>query len=153
MNQPCPARGVKIAWTAFWCVATLLLAVLWVRSYWHGDGIETQRLHKRWLIALAGGGFSIGWGESTYGSDDRAWGYIHEQPHDSHLPPSFFGFRCELVPGNSSVVGPYWFPIAITAALAAVPWLPRSARFSLRSLLIATTLVAVALGLIVWASR
>ncbi len=42
-------------------------------------------------------------------------------------------------------------PIAIAAALAALPWLRW--RFSLRTLLIATTLVAVVLGLIMWAVR
>ena len=39
------------------------------------------------------------------------------------------------------------------AALAAAPWIRWSRRFSLRTLLIATTLVAVVLGLIVYAAR
>jgi len=38
-----------------------------------------------------------------------------------------------------------------TVIAATVPWLKPS--FSLRTLLIATTLVAVVLGLIVWAAR
>jgi hypothetical protein len=45
---------------------------------------------------------------------------------------------------------PYWFVIAMSAALATVPWLRW--RFTLRTLLIATTLVAVMLGLIVWSA-
>ena len=153
MNQPRPARSLKVAWSLFWGVATLVLVVLWVRSYWHGDGIETQRLHKRWLVASCDGGVSIGWSETTYGGRDRQWGYIHEQPTDCHLPPSFFGFRCELVPGNSSVVSLYWFPVAIAAAVATIPWVSWSTRFSLRTLFIATTLVAAVLGWIVWVSR
>jgi hypothetical protein len=43
---------------------------------------------------------------------------------------------------------PTWFPAGLTAAFAALPWI-RLKRFSLRTLLIATTLIAVALRLIV----
>ena len=43
--------------------------------------------------------------------------------------------------------------LLLVAALVAVPWIPYSRRFSLRTLLIATTLVAVVLGLAVWAGR
>ena len=42
----------------------------------------------------------------------------------------------------------HWLPALLFAAVAAIPWLRW--RFSLRTLLIATTLVAVVLGLIVW---
>jgi hypothetical protein len=49
---------------------------------------------------------------------------------------------------------PYAFPILLTFTLAVAPWTNDRAfaRFSLRSLLIATTLVAVGLGLAVWAA-
>jgi hypothetical protein len=43
---------------------------------------------------------------------------------------------------------PYWPPTIGFGVLAAIPWLRR--RFTLRTLLIATTLLAVVLGLIVW---
>ena len=46
---------------------------------------------------------------------------------------------------------PYAWPVLVLLALTALPRVPT--RFSLRTLLIATTLVAVALGLIVWAVR
>jgi hypothetical protein len=52
--------------------------------------------------------------------------------------------------GNWPLTFPLWFPTALAATLAAGPWIPVSCRFSLRTLLIATTLVAVVLGLIVW---
>ena len=44
-----------------------------------------------------------------------------------------------------------WQPILPAAVLMVVPWLPY--RFSLRTLLIATTLIAVLLGLIMWAKK
>jgi hypothetical protein len=46
---------------------------------------------------------------------------------------------------------PHWFPVLLLATLATAPWLRR--RFSLRTLLIATTLVAVGLGVVVYAAR
>lgn len=41
---------------------------------------------------------------------------------------------------------PQWFPVLLSATLAAAPWI--RSRFSFRTLLIAVTLVAVMLGLI-----
>jgi hypothetical protein len=46
---------------------------------------------------------------------------------------------------------PHWFAASVVTLIAATPWL--RFQFSLRTLLIATTLVAVVLGLVVWASR
>ena len=46
---------------------------------------------------------------------------------------------------------PIWGAVLLAAALAAAPWLRW--RFSLRTLLIVTTLVAVVLGLAVYAAR
>jgi hypothetical protein len=50
-----------------------------------------------------------------------------------------------------SIMFPHWFAAVLTAMLAGVPWIRR--RFSLRTLLIATTLVAVGLGTIFALSR
>ena len=52
------------------------------------------------------------------------------------------------------VSGPYWLAVLLVGMSASLPWLsllPK--RFSLRTLLIATTLLAVALGLIAWTLR
>jgi hypothetical protein len=45
---------------------------------------------------------------------------------------------------STTVSAPWWLPVAFALALAAVPWL----RFSLRTLLIGMTVIAVLLGLI-----
>jgi hypothetical protein len=49
-----------------------------------------------------------------------------------------------------TVIVPDWFLIGVALALSFVPWKKWSWRFTIRTLLIAMTLVAVALGLIVW---
>jgi hypothetical protein len=45
---------------------------------------------------------------------------------------------------------PDWLVVSLCVAIGFVPWLPWPRQFSLRTLLIATTLIAVALGIIVW---
>jgi hypothetical protein len=50
----------------------------------------------------------------------------------------------------TELIIPYWLPCLATATLAIIPWLRR---FSLRTLLIAMTLIAVVLGLVIWAAR
>jgi hypothetical protein len=52
--------------------------------------------------------------------------------------------------GATGLIVPDWFGVLIFLALASIPWIRSSIQFSLRTLLIATTLVAVLMGLIVW---
>ena len=63
---------------------------------------------------------------------------------------SIFGLDASAYPNYVMVYLPHWLPAMIVAAIGTAPWLPWFSRFSLRTLLIATTLVAVVLGLIVW---
>ena len=46
---------------------------------------------------------------------------------------------------------PYWLLVLLASACAVIPWIRK--RFSLRTLLIATTVAAVLLGIILWMSR
>jgi hypothetical protein len=67
----------------------------------------------------------------------------------------FLGFHFARLPDFGwKLFVPYWFLVVIagiSAALCGIPWVKW--HFSLRTLLIATTLVAVGLGVIVYASR
>jgi hypothetical protein len=61
-----------------------------------------------------------------------------------------WGFTGELFSLSNWVVQtPYWFIVVLTTVITIAPWLT-TRRFSLRTLLFATTLVAVVLALIVW---
>jgi hypothetical protein len=53
--------------------------------------------------------------------------------------------------GGTGIIAPHWFPLVIALSFVGVPWIRW--RFSLRTLLIATTLVAVGLGLIAILAR
>ncbi len=66
--------------------------------------------------------------------------------------PLGFGLMVDHTP-QSIPYGPHWIVALVAALVGALPWALKIRRFSLRTLLIATTLVAVVLGLAVWASR
>jgi hypothetical protein len=65
---------------------------------------------------------------------------------------SWIGFGAYWLSSTDyGVLVPHWFLLVLAGTFAALPWLRW--RFTLRTLLIATTLVAVVLGLAVWFRR
>jgi hypothetical protein len=140
-------RKLRIAWSVGWGVAAVALIALWVRSYTWFD-----------LVILS----------PNYGMVSE-WGGIDMTPvlippgpvlnrlvsmrggkgSYARLDYSLVGFGYSHTPTLPRIGIPYWFPFLLLVALAALPWLGVPARFTTRTLLIATTLVAAALGLIV----
>jgi hypothetical protein len=122
-------------------VLALLLVVLWVRSY---QFIDISGFSRHALVSMSGKFFVV---ESIefYVQMDLSAPNVALLSHfwGSSIPIS--GVSLELV--GKSLTVPYWFAVAVLCLISAVPWLPR--RFSLRTLLIATTLVAVVLGVVV----
>ena len=53
-------RKLRIAWSVVWGIATVLLIVLWVRSYWKAEAVtfyETNADYidiflRRWIVAI-----------------------------------------------------------------------------------------------------
>jgi hypothetical protein len=64
---------------------------------------------------------------------------------------NYHGFGFLFYSPSLAVRVPHCLTVLFVSALATLPWLRW--RFSLRTLLIATTLVAAVLGLVVWAAR
>jgi hypothetical protein len=62
-----------------------------------------------------------------------------------------YGFNFQSHPGGWFCTVPHWFAVLLSMIFAVVPWLHWSKNFSLRTLLIVTTLIAAVLGLIVYA--
>jgi hypothetical protein len=149
---------LRIAWSVAWGVVAVLLCVLWVRSYWWDDivyriypaNIETS-------ISSCYGYVFVGHLDLREADDlptphpPTALTYICRPAKPFKLKHTFLWLQ---TPKALNVFVPFWAVILGFIFTAAAPWIgnfPR--RFSLRTLLVATTLVAVALGLIVWASR
>ena len=140
---------LRIAVTALSLMACALLIALWVRSYRVPDGFVRA--------------FGIAWS-----SQDGALSLVYPadfaaDPNEEKVVVSYMMPKFEPVPldwtvdsygfrflGSWSiwvVIISYAYPVVFFGTLTFAPWLRLS--FSLRTLLIATTLVAVALGVIV----
>jgi|tagenome__1003787_1003787.scaffolds.fasta_scaffold20707841_3 hypothetical protein len=135
-------HGPRIAWSVFCVLTCILLASLWVRSYFVLDSWEAPSAN-----------FDSGVGQCTFSFLNNVadqWRYVAVDVGNWSNLPSLFAFSLDT---HDSVTldFPHWFLVALLAAFSAIPWVRW--RFSLRTLLIATTLVAVVLGLIVWSIR
>ena len=152
-------RMLRITWSVFWGIVAMLLVALCVRSYLiddvviaPGDGSRRLGSGKGWI--------TIRWMEPrpipklkfktwhlvSLSVDDLA--RRQANLHIKTRPPRF-----GLI-DSGAVQFPYWLATALCAGMSLAYWQPKIvARFSLRSLLIITTLVAMVLGLIGWARQ
>jgi hypothetical protein len=138
-------RYLRIAVTALSVTACVLLIALWVRSYRWTDSTMTQPQATSYRGKLIVAEMFV---------------FEFKRPTAISSPPKYrFGIFSssdvghELSPINPLFTIPYWSFVLVSGALAVAPWIRWSNRFSLRTLLIATTLVAVALAAIVYAAR
>jgi hypothetical protein len=153
-------RKLRIAWSVTCGVLCLLLIVLWVRSYWWDEVFFFPAGGKRYHSQSWCGRIVVGRSEFKKGQARNV--QFWRQPVTSglreiaHIGENVLGFKYLHSPPPSliSVTFPDWFLVSVFATVAVLPWIRKlSWRFSLRTLLIATTLVAVMLGLVVWAAR
>jgi hypothetical protein len=145
-------RKLRITWTVFCVIAAVLVIVLWVRSccYLTTDIFTfapTTSLNLR--IGTALGAVQVQWQDRTLsywqtGIRSFTWsGMVKPQIH-------FFRILFRFQHGPDRLIFSLFYPLLLGGALALAPWIRYiSLRFSLRTLLIATTLVAVLLGLVV----
>jgi hypothetical protein len=142
----------------------VLLIALWVRSYWTVSNIQIGNIAGHNFQLVLGTGhicFRLEDSLADNGSDHPRFATAFDNL--DRTSPSFASFSGE---GWSSSVGltlnererndikivfSHWFASVFLVLLSAAPWL--SWRYTLRTLLIATTLVAVVLGIIVWAAH
>jgi hypothetical protein len=147
MNRPRILRLLRITWTAGCAVVCLLLIVLWVRSYtkWDQAWIGGFGAHR---IGSLRGCIEFYSSQSIPFARPGSWG-VNVGSADTHFFTTW-GFALPHTAFNDiRIIFPHWLPIALSLALAVAPWLKESWRFSLRTLLIAVTLLAVLLGAVI----
>jgi hypothetical protein len=131
-------KYLRIAVTALSLTACVLLIVLWV--YGSANGISAStRTTKYYLLPREGCVILL-----TGSVSAKPLG-LFEGP--SELP----SFEVVRFGAWTFFKVPYWMLVPSFAILAGAPWVPR--RFSLRTLLITTTLVAVGLGTVIYMAR
>ncbi len=149
----------RIACTAFCGITAVLLVVLWVRSQnridritWHYDNA------KAFQVGTLPGAFDLNLFVDRpipvpRSLAARPWMTEWFESMQYINGETYWWFA--VLSGNKfhSVVIPNWFLMLSCCGFGSVPWLPWSKRFSLRTLLLAMTLVAVVLGVLVWMVR
>ena len=160
-------RKLRIAWSVAWGVVAVLLVVLWVRSYWWIDYINGPP-YGSYRFGLAS---SNGWLTTRYRNgmlrptSFPKWAWesttqedmekMYQQSEALAKQRNTIFRRATFQFGwveDWGVQFPLWVPLLFCGMVAGVVWVLPS-KFSLRTLLIAMTLVAVVFGLIVYASR
>jgi hypothetical protein len=136
-------RRLRIAWMAFFGVLCVLLVVLWVRSYWQLDWLRVKQRAKS--VASLEGRLRFNDVFNINPARPQRVGGLMINYFDGDSISVWSAPRGAVVPVGVGSSIPYWPLVLVTFTLAAVPCLPR--RFSLRTLLITTMLVAVLLGL------
>jgi hypothetical protein len=155
-------RKLRIAWSVFSGLACVLVMLLWVRSYWWADFLNAPIGANGYSLSSVRGRLGVdarpaevavtGWEYSNGRMDDPHESADTPQPNrDDDMSDSFSVTTVTTTELLRVVTLPHGLLSLLFATVAAIPWVRRS--FSLRSLLIATTLVAVVLGIIVFATR
>jgi hypothetical protein len=161
-------RKLRIAWSLAWGIVAILLVALWARSYWHYDwlgGLSIVPTTNGQLITTGGCLFESAtgaivvvfkgdWRESL--ENLRSFGTSSPEPNlrvtGNEGESACSGFRFKRYSASTYRAAiPHWFGILIAGIAALIVWLPW--RFSVRTLLVVTTFVAIGLGLLVWAIR
>ena len=143
-------RVLRIGWTVGCVVVAVLLIILWSTSYW-------WRYEFDWPMGSAAAGIESFEGGVVFryfklAPNTPNWTIlgIESVERARQLNGNRLDYFTSNFTSNSMLLSvPHLLLILVTATMGADPWLPR--RFSLRTLLLATTLVCVALGVVLWA--
>jgi hypothetical protein len=137
----------RIAVSVFFGVLTVLLCLMWMRSFWRYDYVSHEQVD--YTICVSNNGYL------EFRRSRSRW-FSSNKPIDATWTMGstsangrFFQHLFWQDQRFTSYILPYSYLVFATAIGAALPWL-LSSRFSLRAMLIATTLVAILLALGVW---
>lgn len=147
-------RYLRIVVSVACLVACVLLLALWARSYSWADTASVRFAGSRtYLLQSIDGKVRC----ATSATRGNVGVHFRKQRPEAVREseeglPAVAGLRATRVDEQLAWrVVPHWFFSALLVFVAAIPWLQW--HFSLRVMLIATTLVAVILGVFAWLAR
>jgi hypothetical protein len=144
-SMPRYLRYLRIGFSITCGIVAVLLVVLWIRSYRAENVITIFRSNSiGWHVVFWDGQVAVTSAPYVRGNPG-AWRLYNS------WEPGIFGFNRFATPTSHSVKVPAWSIPTILASLATLPW-PRW-RFSLRTMLIVTTIIGLLLGLIIATTR
>lgn len=146
------AGWLRIAVSAVSGVCCVLAIVLWVRSYWRLDILEMRTGSRALQASAVDGSVAIALLEPTWSIHRTFLSVVAGGAADWRKGGSL-GFSRTRDGRLTAWVAPHWLTVLVFAgASGAIFFLP-GWRFSLRTLLIAITAVAIVLGLVIYAPR
>lgn len=142
---------LRIAASAFFGLMTVALIVLWVRSYYWRDGAvwTTSQNSAVGMSTWPGAIHYLSRRDASAQSIPASLLVGFSQVTDRHAPVPPFRWRHSQ--RHSELILPIWFLTVFSASVSIVSWYYLPAQFGLRTLLIGTTVMALALGLICYA--
>jgi hypothetical protein len=147
-------RRLRIAFSVVCGILCLLLIVLWVRSHGAEDRLTGNFAGSHWFRVYSSHGCLVYYVPGTPGPPSM---YAWQPNFGSEFWLEASDGRIASVPRvrlhreEDWVTLPYWFLVGLCAVVAATPWLRW--RFSVRTLLIAITILALALGNLIATTR
>jgi hypothetical protein len=148
---------LRIAWSVACGLAAVLLFALWVRSYWWDNGIAFRLSDRIVMVGSSPNGVTLVAAQSTRNDfirfanvpiDEKWRGDIIQS--DGTPVPTARGFRWQYKPTALEVTAPHRVLVLFPIALGCIPWISWSRQFTIRTLLVGATLVAIVLAVIVW---
>lgn len=155
------SRKTRIGASVLFGISAVAMCALWVRSYWQHD-MAVFVINSSFGLAsssVAGRVMAGGFVPNSGSPPERTWifrtvdlpdwrQFRAKAERDMRV---ICGFGAAREKDNAYATVPHWFLVGLLAAIATLPWL--TFRFSLRTMLFATTVIAVLLGMIVWSGR
>jgi hypothetical protein len=150
MHRDRISQFLRIGWSVACGILGLMLIVLWVRSYWIGEIVA--RKTPTGLNTAIGSSFGMAFVSHSKLSTVPPGPFdIHDWQRIQFKPMRNKKLHFEFRATSQFIQAPYNFLVPLVAAVATMPWL--TWQFSLRTLLIALTVVSVTIGVLVAMSR
>jgi hypothetical protein len=151
-KPPLRFRKLRIAWSVAWGIVAGFLILLWVASYNHYAMTEPTAISSKTVLTVEFLQGQIALVFSGPLPPGRMPNWLRDSPQQNGGKlPGVAGFAWLQSPKIGEVFTfPFGFATVLIIVTGSVTWLRW--RFTLRTLLTATTLVAVVLGLAVWAA-
>jgi hypothetical protein len=144
-------RKLRIAWSVAWGIVAVLLIVLWLRSYSRADMIAGYS-PSTFVFGLGSRQGSLGV-EWQAGATFFSVRQLKAGSFPLGTAPSVRFYYERTRRGTIAIGVPIWFPMCLLATVVSAPWVRWPNRFSVRILLLTTTLVALLLSRIVMSIR
>jgi hypothetical protein len=138
--------------TIVFLVLCVALMGMWVRSYWWWDRCYVPGKQLGMQLNSDAGHVVVMVGPTELSVTKAITGHLPSSgPADPFYDNDILGFYFGRTSNGLRLDIPYWFMVLLSTGAIAISWLPWwSNRFSLRTLLITTTIVAIVLGMIAW---